>query len=269
MKYLALVAAVCLLMVPSVALAQQISPNPNPSGNTITVDTKYGDSSGDFDNYGTIDIKGNGTLWNDGTLRNEGAVINSGTGETPREMGLINHLRLINYGTLNNNGDMLNTRGGIMWNYGKVTNDGTFRNEGFVNMDTTWDNYGTLINTDLEYIYSTAFIVYGTGTLSNYYGGTLPNDGELSNYGRLNNHGTLTFESGSELSQRDLNTGETGTLTNASGGRIESYVDDFYIALTDSSDAIFVGGTVNLESGSTFANYANINITSALKMQRD
>ena len=59
MKYLALVAAVCLLMVPSVALAQQISPNPNPSGNTITVDTKDGRSRGDFDNYGTIDIKGN------------------------------------------------------------------------------------------------------------------------------------------------------------------------------------------------------------------
>ncbi|MBF98752.1 MAG: hypothetical protein CMI36_07165, partial [Owenweeksia sp.] len=58
MKYLALVAAVCLLMVPSVALAQQISPNPNPYGNTITVDTAgYYNTKFQFRNEGVIEIE--------------------------------------------------------------------------------------------------------------------------------------------------------------------------------------------------------------------
>ena len=72
MKYLALVAAVCLLMVPSVALAQQISPNPNPYGNTITVDTAgYYNSHFQFENFGTIEIESGGSLGNrEGTIYN-------------------------------------------------------------------------------------------------------------------------------------------------------------------------------------------------------
>ena len=57
MKYLTALAAVCLLIGPSVANSQQISPNPNPSGNTITVDTSNAFNSVDFDNEGTIDIE--------------------------------------------------------------------------------------------------------------------------------------------------------------------------------------------------------------------
>ena len=39
MKHLPPLAAVCLLIVPSAVMAQQLSPNPNPAGNTIIVDT--------------------------------------------------------------------------------------------------------------------------------------------------------------------------------------------------------------------------------------
>ena len=83
MKHLALVAAVCLLIVSSVVDADLITPNPNPAGNTITVDTNGGLSSGLFTNLGTIDVAGwlnnTGTLDNDATLNNERTLHNYAT----------------------------------------------------------------------------------------------------------------------------------------------------------------------------------------------
>ncbi|MEO2047777.1 MAG: hypothetical protein ABGX16_14535 [Pirellulales bacterium] len=63
MRHLSSLCAVCLLIVPSVAIAQQISPNPNPVGNNITVDTAGATNDANpFKNNESIDIANGGTL---------------------------------------------------------------------------------------------------------------------------------------------------------------------------------------------------------------
>ena len=58
MKSLPTLAISCLLLVPAVLHGQQISPNPNPAGNTITVDTQdyfnWQKSDNPFTNNGVI-----------------------------------------------------------------------------------------------------------------------------------------------------------------------------------------------------------------------
>ena len=80
MKYLSALVVVCLLILPSVALAQQISPNPNPVGSTITVDKTGAFNSVGFSNLGAIDITNAGTLTNTALLENNngGTLTNSG-----------------------------------------------------------------------------------------------------------------------------------------------------------------------------------------------
>ena len=104
MKYLPALAATCLLIVPSVLTAQQISPNPNPVGHTIKVDTTGAFNSVDFSNLGTIDITNAGTLSNRGALNNYVGTLN-------------------NFGTLNqSNGSSLTNYGGTLNNGGSLTN---------------------------------------------------------------------------------------------------------------------------------------------------
>ena len=57
MKSLPALAVVCLLFVPPVAVAQQISPNPNPVGNTLSVNTSDAINDVSFTNHGTINFK--------------------------------------------------------------------------------------------------------------------------------------------------------------------------------------------------------------------
>ena len=64
MRYLTTLAIISLLIVPPVARAQQISPNPNPAGNTITLDTAgaVNFTNVPFDNHGLIKITGGSIL---------------------------------------------------------------------------------------------------------------------------------------------------------------------------------------------------------------
>ena len=68
MRYLRSLCAVCLLVVSPAAYPQQISPNPNPVGNKITVDTGSANDADAFTNDGEIAITNVGTLTNGGTL---------------------------------------------------------------------------------------------------------------------------------------------------------------------------------------------------------
>ena len=74
MRYLRSLCAVCFLVVSSAAYSQQISPNPNPVGNTITVDTLGSKNADQFTNDGEIVISDDGTLINNGTLTNDGML---------------------------------------------------------------------------------------------------------------------------------------------------------------------------------------------------
>ena len=60
---LALVCSLAGLITPVCSFAQQISPNPNPFGNTISVDsTTASNALTPFDNFGVLQIIGGGTL---------------------------------------------------------------------------------------------------------------------------------------------------------------------------------------------------------------
>ena len=107
MRYRLTLCSVCLLVVSSAAYSQQISPNPNPVGNTITVVTGSNDAD-PFTNDGQNYIANDGTLWNAGTLNNRDRLTNNGT--------------LDNRDTLNNGGTIYNAD--TLNNYGTLTNDG-------------------------------------------------------------------------------------------------------------------------------------------------
>ncbi len=63
--------------VSAVTYAGQIKPNPNPSGETITV-TDANSNAESFDNYGTIQIESTGTLENSDWLYNWHEIKSSG-----------------------------------------------------------------------------------------------------------------------------------------------------------------------------------------------
>ena len=172
MKYLVVLAAVCLLIVPSQLYGQQISPNPNPAGNTITVDTSGAYNESDFFlNNGTIDITNDGELDNYETLTNNNVLTND---------GLLNNWKfLTNYGTMNNNyGSKIENRAtGNLFNDGTIAIAGTLVNSG------TWNNSGLLINSGM---------LTNVGTLTNERSGTLTNNGTMdTTYAYFVNNGLL------------------------------------------------------------------------------
>ena len=203
MKYLPTLAAVCLLIGPSVASAQQISPNPNPAGNLLTVDTSSAFNNVEFGNKGIVHITPDGKLTNEdgATLTNDSRGGNTGTG-IANEGTLINTGTLTNTGVLSNHNTLTNNKGGVLTNKhgadlytGTLTNYGTLTNDSggkvFTEYGALFNNHGTLANDGKWYNYD--------GTLTNNAGGTLANNGVLENDRMLNNSGAMT---------------NTGTLTN-------------------------------------------------------
>ena len=195
MRYLPTLAVISLLIVPSVARAQQISPNPNPAGNTITVDTmhwyNWGDEHDRFSNFGIINInpwcklKNETDLTNWATLTNEstGVINNHGEFENtaffPGSFAAVhNYGTLTNFalGTLANYGTLTNKSGGTLINDGRLINGGEFFISSTLNNDGTLNNKGTLFNND---------------TLNN--DGTLTNNGTIDNmmYGSFTSNGRI------------------------------------------------------------------------------
>ena len=179
MKYLPALAVVCLLIVPPVALAQQISPNPNPAGNTITVNSLGWFNNQDFLNQGVVDILTNGALENNNILnstflKNKGTLNNDGTLNNYFWLGNYHELTNNAWRTLANKGVLVNELGGELYNKGLLDNTGELYNKGLLDNGGTLTNEGVLDNDD-----------------------TLTNNGRLTNAGVLNN--TLTNESGGTL----------------------------------------------------------------------
>ena len=210
MKYLALVAAVCLLMVPSVALAQQISPHPNPYGNTITVDTAgYYNSHFQFENFGTIEIESGGSLGNrEGTIYNSHyGGIRVGVGGTLNNSGrIVNYMTgtLFNSGVVNNN-NSITIQADDDWRDNIVTNVGVVNNNGIIDIyqNGVLENQGggVLINNQFLWNRQEGF-VYNTNNA------TLINNYEFSNQGSFRNGTTSTFENNGEFDNTN------GTFTN-------------------------------------------------------
>lgn len=229
MKYLPAFAAVCLLIVPSVVLAQQITPNPNLSGNEIWVETPHITNDTSFVNNGMINITSAGTLTNNSTMRNsnQGYVLNDGhlnnkatlgnyegstlynkstfenlPGATLTNEGNIENSRyMVNRGTLNNTGVWVNglLTGGKLNTFGRLINAGALTNTGKVTItqenSTGWTlaniHGGTLTNKEML-INNAGSTLLNAGTLINAVGGKLTNHGTIdTGHGTFTNHGTL------------------------------------------------------------------------------
>ncbi len=235
MKYLSALAAVCLLILPSVAAAQQISPNPNPTGNTITVDSTGAYNQQTFQNRGTISVVGNAMLHN----QSGGAVYNYATSG------------LYNYGTLTNDGQLNN--------YGEIqNNDGTLTNNNLLTNDNLMSNGGSLVNNKTFNNYGEGILV-NNGMLTNSYLGKVTNEGELKNYGTLTNAGgSLVNEFGSTL------TNETGgTLTNqglmSNDGTLSVHGTMYNREILSNDNTMFIWRGATLLNTGTFTNEVTLN----------
>ena len=76
MKYLPALAAVCLLIVPSVASAQQLPGHPNPHGTTVTVTDYNHNWLKPYSNSGTIQINSGAHLENKAALTAHATLTN-------------------------------------------------------------------------------------------------------------------------------------------------------------------------------------------------
>ena len=252
------VLAVCTGWAGSAFPQSQVLPNPNPIGNHITLsagstyvtsgdDVYNGDPSAgsQYNNLGSIDI--------DGTWDNEWFLWNLPSGTFNINGEFSNNALFTSVGTINNNsgGTLNNTYsdiGGLpLWGVlnisGTLNNNlgATLNNDGDFASAATVNNAGTLISSATGSIYNGVCAAGEEGCGPSMIGGTLNN----------NTDGTLTFQFGTIFNNT------YGTLNNNAGGRIESYVDNFYF------NELAVG-TVNLDSGSTFANYAVMTSSSVL-----
>ena len=204
-----LVAMIALLNVPAFTQADQIAPNPNPAGNTISINTSDATNNEDFKNHGTLQIGNLGTLTNldYGAVTNYGTLNNSGTLISMNyEIGNVPFTQLLNYGTLNNiSGGMVDSE--RMFNYNTLINysGASMLVLWFDNSSgATITNYGKLYQIlDLPLPerptgFSNAGIIYNYGSLSYsemHNSGTIYNTGSLNPsylYFYLDNTGTLT-----------------------------------------------------------------------------
>ncbi len=200
--------------------AIQILPDPNPAGNTITINSIFfpGENFLVFENYGGIDISsppsalinyailnnnGGATLSNSGGLNNiSGAILNN--------RGMLNN----NVGaTLSNNGSLNNNGGAILNNRGMLNN----------NAGATLINSGSLNNTGGINIVGGSNLV-NIGILTNNYGANLSSQigSRLDNYGILDNYAS-SINGGGGLGLLGV-VNNSGTLNNHSGATMLSAV---------------------------------------------
>jgi hypothetical protein len=211
------IAMIVLMNLPSVTQADQITPNPNPLGSTIFVNTLLDVNETYFQNYGNIQISS--SLKNFYYLINFGTINNDGTLTTYTGASLRNN------GTLTNRGRLVQD-GGTLYNYGTLHNYGTLTNR------------GTLINHSMMTSYTGSSLTNSSelqnyGTLSSY--GTLSNSGSVINNGTLNVDGTYTQTVG-----RTVNTGSmTATSLMINGGKLDGN------GLINNSVIIGSGASVN------------------------
>ena len=182
MKYLTLIPVLCLLLVPSVANSQQISPNPNYG--TINVDTDGSYNKDSFSNFGTILIESTGKLENHDKISNGGAISVNGSYEN------------VGSSEINNKGTFKVEKGHLSTTNPKISSvkNTWFKNWGTVTTDenTTWAMKGYFNNG------GSGGDAWKDSSFTNK--GTITNDGNshpgyhggLENYSQFTNEGTIT-----------------------------------------------------------------------------
>ncbi len=142
------------------AACDQILPNPNPVGSTIS-NGRY-DACNEIANFDSF-----GSLFNTGILDNSGALRNFGT--------------MINIGTLNNFGEVVN----VQSSGGHVKNAGTLNNFGIVSGYGSTENSGILNNYDT---YNAGDFGQNSGVVNNFPGATLASAQRFTNEGVVQNN---------------------------------------------------------------------------------
>ena len=292
MKYLPALAAVCLLFVSSVASAQQISPNPNPVGNTISVNTSDAINDVSFTNHGTINFKNyaqnptltnksGATLMNYGWLETFGGHINNSGTVTNKSGGVLDNIgwvtnesggMLINEsgGDLRVRSKLTNKSGGTVLNDGKMENYGKLINESGGTLINTgdWDggaakNHGTVINNGQWHLgVNPEDDVFNLGSWTNNgtarFWGAFEDSALYINHGTLNNIGTLILKDPAILDTSGGSFANFGTLKG--DGKIKgNYTDHGHIkpgnsagAMTIDGNYFKVDGTKEIELGGLF-----------------
>jgi len=242
-----------LLALPLAAHADQIAPNPNPSGDTITV-SGSDENDENFTNNGSLEITGSGALANTDRLTSNGtlAIASGGTLTSSTSWGSV-----WNYGTLTNAGTLSNLSGSTIYNNSGATleNSGTLSNSGTIESYDAFANSGTIHN------YTGGEIYIYSGTFTN--SGTLINDDWLSNSGTLNNSGTITSSGSGYLvngSWGEWNNTGTITTSNVVYNYFHgTWTNDTTGSMTNSGDVYNWGDFINnglLTNTGTFENSA-------------
>lgn len=258
----------------SQSLGQQVSPNPNPAGNTITLDsTGWYNSEENFFNHGEISITSSGSLTTYTYLTNYEQLSNAGllSVGTTEAYGVLE-----NQGTFNNTGavaiefllfngssaQLLNNSSiqiaanGTLYNLGSVQSSGSIVNygtlrdasgAGFVNLGVI-ENYANFNATGLD----------GTGLLTN--SGNISNAGEFRSYqfynagtitnsnylnaGEITNHGGIS-SSGTILIGSLNNQGNVATTTDNASFDVGNYSSVAGASLALRGNSIFSNSCLN------------------------
>ena len=206
--------AIALAGIPLSAGAQ-LSPDPNPVGNVISLGTSIGmnfDRPDPYYNYGEIDVASGGTLNNSGILNNVGTINSAGTLENLNLASTPATPYYLDIGVLNNSGVLVSS-GTFLTNW-QDTNSGTLTNLGTMTSENTeiFPEPHAIATLSIGLVTNTS-----AGTLVN--AGTFTNYADLENAGALNNSGTLNNATDGQVIS-SLN--NTGTLTNTATGTINN-----------------------------------------------
>jgi hypothetical protein len=265
--------AVWMAAMTNHAIGVEITPNPNPAGNTITIDTADVESHGEpYETSGTINILSGGVLTNfreftilSGTVSIElgGKLINDAEEGVfvVDEVGSFYNFGIIdNYGRLKNSWAFGNRLGSVFNNYAgaALTNTrgmdqrGTLINAGvFLNSVDVFSGDGAGLQNVGDWINTAGSLFTNLGVADNF--GTITNSGFIQNrlgasggitQGKFENRNTVDNLAGGEISNEHRWFNRSGSIINNSGTFTNSIRG---LGLSNES-----GSTINNLAGGTF-----------------
>jgi hypothetical protein len=157
------------------------------------------------------------------SIINNGSFINNNIWEIGNS-----DVKVSTNGTIINNGNLLNHAAYFYSELlGKIINYGTFNNKGYLDILSTFNNYGLLINNNITYmngINGTASLInYNEATVKNYLTMAIVNNGKITNYGDIMNIDTIynsnlgiifNKSSGKIINDGAINNFNNGIITN-------------------------------------------------------
>ena len=275
------------------AIEYELSPNPNPGSNTITIlsGEVASNNAETFENFGAIIVQSGGTLRNvtemdilfdeDGGTGGISTIsIHAGGLLEVLEGSKMNFDSVSNFnlsGTLNNHGD-ISSDWSLQFAVGSVANNfGILTNKKGATLRGEFNNTGTVANIIGVFSDSGGFFQQ-IGQFNNLAGATLTNQGEFLNFSTITNHGTILNAApfnGGGIGRGIFRTLFTSVIDNEAGGTITNRHRWFNNG-TINNAGLFVNalsglgmsnqseGAIHNLAGGTFQNDRVINSTSTI-----